>query len=174
MPDPAAAPDTPDGPLIADATVRRFVGYNMKRAFNVIQADLSRTLAPFDLRMLTYTALVLIVDNPGLRQTQLADAMEIERPNLVVILDVLEQRGLITRDRVPTDRRAHALRPTLAGRKLCQKAVAAVTTHERRLMAGIDPAARAALIATLRAIETGDAKATGAKEPDVPRERPHR
>ena len=79
-----------------DATLRNFVGYRMKRAFNVVQADLTKTLKPFDLRMLTYTALVLIVDNPGLRQSQLADAMDIERPNLVVLIDELERRDLNT------------------------------------------------------------------------------
>ncbi len=143
---------------VSDATLRVFVGYHMKRAFNVIQADLSRTLAPFDLRMLTYTALVLIVDNPGLRQSQLAAAMDMERPNLVVLLDELEARALITRDRVPTDRRAYALRATLAGTQLCKQAVSAVTSHEERLLDGIDKDARAALIATLRRIETGHAK----------------
>ena len=102
---------------VSDATMRGFVGYQIKRAFNVIQDDLAKTLKPFELRMLTYTALVLIVDNPGMRQSQLADAMDIERPNLVVIIDELERRELIVRDRVPTDRRAYALKATLAGRQ---------------------------------------------------------
>jgi Transcriptional regulators len=143
---------------VSDTTLRGFVGYHMKRAFNAVQADLSRTLAPFELRMLTYTALVLIVDNPGVRQSQLADAMDMERPNLVVLLDELEARALITRDRVPTDRRAYALHATLAGTQLCKQAVGAVTAHEKRLLAGIDDDTRAALIATLRQIETGHAK----------------
>ena len=51
---------------INDDTLRTFVGYHLKRSFNVIQSDLIETLRPFDLRMLTYSALVLIVDNPGL------------------------------------------------------------------------------------------------------------
>ena len=63
-------------PLISDKTLRTFVGYHLKRSFNVIQSDLIETLRPFDLRMLTYTALVLIVDNPGLNQSRLARVME--------------------------------------------------------------------------------------------------
>ena len=138
---------------ISDMTLRRFVGYHMKRAFNVIQADLAGTLKPFDLRMLTYTALVLIVDNPGLRQSQLADAMDIERPNLVVIIDELERRELITRDRVPTDRRAYALHATLAGRQLCAKAVAAVTKHENRLLEGLGEEMVADMVTAMKQIE---------------------
>lgn len=148
------APAAPEITRINDATLRHFVGYHMKRAFNVIQTDLAQTLKPFDLRMLTYTALVMIVDNPGLRQSQLADAMDIERPNLVVIIDELERRDLISRDRVPTDRRAYALHATLAGRHLCDKAVAAVTAHEQQLLEGLEEEAINIMVATLKHIET--------------------
>ncbi|MDJ0630210.1 MAG: MarR family transcriptional regulator [Rhodobacter sp.] len=140
---------------ISDATLQRFAGYRMKRAFNVIRDDLHLVLKPFDLRMLTYTALVLIVDNPGLRQAQLADAMDVERPNVVVIVDELEQRGLIVRDPAPNDRRAYALNPTPAGEHLCATALTAVERHEERLMAGIDAETRAAMFAGLEAIRRG-------------------
>jgi len=145
QPDQTITPPT----SISDETLRRFLGYHMKRAFNVVQADLTATLKPFDLRMLTYTALVLICDNPGLSQAQLASAMDIERPNLVVIIDELERRELINRNRVPTDRRAYALIPTLAGRRLCDQAVNAVEAHEAKLFAGLDKDMRAAMVAIL-------------------------
>jgi DNA-binding MarR family transcriptional regulator len=135
--------------VINEDTLCLFLGYHLKRAFNVVQGDLAKTLKPLDLRMLTYTALVLIVDNPGLSQAQLADAMGIERPNLVVIVDELEQRELITRERTPTDRRVYSLKATLAGRQLCKKAVAADIAHENRLFAGIDESSRANLIRIL-------------------------
>lgn len=152
-PDPRSAPPVVDH--VSDATLRGFAGYHMKRAFNVVQADLAATLKPFELRMITYSALVLIVDNPGLRQSQLADAMDIERPNLVVIIDELERRDLILREKVPTDRRAYALMPTLAGRQLCARAVAAVRDHEKRLLANLSDDETAAMIRALVRIETG-------------------
>lgn len=125
----------------------------MKRAFNVVKADLVSALKPFELRMLTYTALVLIVDNPGVRQSQLADAMDIERPNLVVIIDELEERDLIVRERVPTDRRAYALKVTLAGRQLYEKSVAAVEANEAALLDGISSETHELVMATLKQIE---------------------
>ncbi|MCO4778431.1 MULTISPECIES: MarR family winged helix-turn-helix transcriptional regulator [Lentibacter] len=134
---------------VSDDTLRRFLGYHMKRAFNVVQADLVATLKPFELRMLTYTALVLICDNPGLSQAQLAAAMDVERPNIVVIVDELERRELINRTRVPTDRRAYALVPTLQGRRLCGQAVAAVETHEAKLFAGLNGDMRSEMVAIL-------------------------
>ncbi|MGB0748311.1 MAG: MarR family winged helix-turn-helix transcriptional regulator [Magnetospiraceae bacterium] len=122
---------------ISESHLDDLIGYHIRRASNIIQADLARTLKPFDLRMLTLSALAVIAGNPGLRQSQLADALEIERPNLVVVVDELERRELILRERTPTDRRAYALTPTLAGRTLLNKALKAVQDHERRLFAGI-------------------------------------
>ena len=119
---------------INDDTLRTFVGYHLKRSFNVIQSDLIDTLRPFDLRMLTYTALVLIMDNPGLNQSRLSQIMDIERPNLVIIIDELEERELITRERVPTDRRSYALHPTQSGSVLYRETLDAVTQHESKLL----------------------------------------
>ena len=120
---------------VNDETLRAHVGYHMKRAFNIVQADLTLTLKPFELRMLTYTALALIVGNPGLSQAQLAQAMGIERPNLVVIVDELERRELIVR-----------------GRRLFGKANAAVIAHENRLFADMDDATRGTLTDALSRI----------------------
>ncbi|MGD2002048.1 MAG: MarR family transcriptional regulator [Rhodobacteraceae bacterium] len=139
---------------INDETLRTFVGYHLKRSFNVIQSDLIETLRPFDLRMLTYSALVLIVDNPGLNQSRLSQIMDIERPNLVVIIDELEERELITRERVPTDRRSYALHPTEAGRALYRETLDAVTQHEAKLLSGIAPEQLEQMIATLKLIES--------------------
>jgi DNA-binding MarR family transcriptional regulator len=140
-------------PAISDATLREFTGYNMKRAFIVIQADVTRTLEPFGLRMVTYSALAIVGDNPGLSQSQLAAALAIERPNLVVIVDELEGRELVNRDRVPTDRRTYALRLTAEGARLLASATEAVRGHEARMMTGIGESEEASLIACLNQIE---------------------
>jgi len=158
MADPAAQAAHRGTRAVSDATLRHFLGYNLKRAFNVVQADLNRALALHDLRMLTYSALVLIVDNPGLRQSQLADAMDIERPNLVAIVDSLEQRGLVRRDRVPGDRRANALAATDRGQRLCLCAVADVRQHEDALFAALDAEARALIVTALQTVQARPGK----------------
>lgn len=126
--EPQADPD------VSDAALERFLGYRMKRAFNVIRADLTETLKPFGLRVTSYTALVLIKENPGLSQSQLAAVMDIERPNLVMIVDALERRELITRNRLETDRRTYALDVTSCGRRLCDQAMSAAERHEEVLL----------------------------------------
>jgi DNA-binding MarR family transcriptional regulator len=152
----AAAKNVPPAPAISDATLREFTGYNMKRAFMVIQADVTRTLEPFGLRMVTYSALAIVGDNPGLSQSQLAGALAIERPNLVVIVDEIEGRDLVNRDRVPTDRRTYALRLTAEGARLLARATQAVRGHEARMIQGIGKSEEATLIACLNQIEASD------------------
>lgn len=139
---------------ICDNTLRQFVGYNIKRTFNALHSDLVLTLQPFKLRMITYSALVLIKDNSGLRQSQLADALAIERPNLVVIIDELERRELISRTPVLTDRRANALQVTLAGRRLCDKATTALQSHEQAFLKTVDQDAKETMLQALNLIET--------------------
>jgi len=141
---------------VTDATLRLNIGYNMKRAFNVVKADLAKTLKPFDLRMLTYSALVLIVDNPGLRQTQLAQTMDMEHPNLVKILDELEERRLITRAAVKTDRRAYALQASKFGIALSAQAVEAVARHENLVFAQLSKKERASVIRVMQRVEQFD------------------
>jgi len=155
---PDKQPKNPRNFQANDETLQRFLGYHLKRGFNVVQADLTKTLKPFNLRMLTYSALVLIADNPGLSQSQLADAMDIERPNLVVIVDELEQRELISRERVPTDRRAYALRVTLKGQQLFERTVDAVSRHEEVLFEGIDTETRALIVSALQHVQQRGAK----------------
>lgn len=137
----------------SDRTLRGFVGYGMKRAFAAIQSDVNATLAPFGLRMLTYSALAVIRDNPGLRQTQLAEILLIERPNLVLILDELEGADLVVRTRARDDRRAYELKVTLKGRRLCDRATEAVAAHDARMVEGMDDAMRNTLHQALRLIE---------------------
>lgn len=137
----------------ADKTLRQFSGYSMKRAFNAIQADVNATLKPFRLRMVTFSALVIIVDRPGLRQAQLAEVLSIERPNAVLIVDELESLEFITREREPDDRRAYSLTATLAGLRVLDNALDAVRKHEERMTAGMSESQRHSLIAALMRVE---------------------
>jgi DNA-binding MarR family transcriptional regulator len=142
---PADAP--PETPL--DAPLDAFTGYLLKRAFNRVQDDLIRTLEPFGLRMLSFSALMVVAHTPDITQTQLGQALSVERSNVAVLLDGLEEAGLVTRNPVPGNRRAYALRVTLKGRRIADKAAEAVRTHESRLFATMPPADHAALRAAL-------------------------
>ncbi|MGC1439699.1 MAG: MarR family transcriptional regulator [Burkholderiaceae bacterium] len=144
---------TPPAKLV-DQALRQFVGYHLKRTYNVVRADLSRQLEPLGLRITTYSCLLLVIENPGVRQSELAQALDIERPNMVTILDELEKRGWITRERIPTDRRAYALTGTASGEQVCKQAVTVDKQHEARLLEKLNDKQVAKLIEALEKIES--------------------
>ncbi|QPM91020.1 MarR family winged helix-turn-helix transcriptional regulator [Pseudooceanicola algae] len=146
------SPEPVEG-MAGDQRLRGLVGYSLKRAYYRFQSDAARVLEGFGLRISTYSALVVICDNTDLRQSQLAQILSVERSNTVVVVDALEQAGLIARHRVPKDRRSYALRPTRAGRQLCDRASAALDQHEDRILTDIDPAERAELLRLLQRME---------------------
>ena len=135
-----------------DAGLSQFMGYNMKRALSVVQADLTPVLAEFGLRAVSYSALLVIVRTPGISQSDLADALHIEKSNLVQLIDDLAQRGLVTRSAVPGDRRRHALIPAEAGIALAKVATSAVQAHEDRVFAALSMVERATLVHLLRRV----------------------
>ncbi len=136
-----------------DLSLRRFSGYAMKRAFNQVQADLNATLAPHGLRLVTFSALCLIDENKGLKQSELAQILGVERPNMVLIVDELDSADLIVRDRSTEDRRAYELRLTEQGEKVLAAASAAAQGHDARMTAGITDDVRETLVTALWRIE---------------------
>jgi DNA-binding MarR family transcriptional regulator len=136
-----------------DAGLRQFAGYHMRRAMAAIQADVNEALAPFGLRMVPFSVLLVIVDNPGVRPSQLARALEMERSNLAPILEALARDGLILREPAEGDRRAHALSPSPQGAQIAARARKAVEAHDARMTGHVDPDMRQRLIRILNEIE---------------------
>lgn len=136
-----------------DATLRDLTGYRLRRAASEVMAQVTAVLAPFGLRRTTFSALSVIADNPGLRQSQLAAALAIERPNLVQIIDELERAGLVVRERAEGDRRAYALRATKAGAALYRSALTELRVSDAAMTRGLSAAQKTALRTALQTIE---------------------
>lgn len=75
----------------------------------------------------------------GIRQTELAEALGIQGPSLVRLLDNLERDGLIVRREDQGDRRAKSLVMTEAGRRVYQQVQAVTEQVADRLFIGADP-----------------------------------
>lgn len=76
---------------------------------------------------------------PGLRQIELADMLDIEPITLSRIIDRLEEGGLVERVADPSDRRAWRLHVTAGARPLIEKLRAVANEMISEAFAGIDP-----------------------------------
>lgn len=77
---------------------------------------------------------------PGLRQTDLADLLDIEPITLTRIIDRLQEAGLVERTPDPTDRRAWRLHVTAKAQPVVEKLRAIADEMTADAFAGIDPA----------------------------------
>lgn len=141
-----------------DATLRKLTGYRLHRATTSAMARYKAVFAAFGLRRTTFSCLSLIVDNPGLRQSQLGEALAIERPNLVNIVEDLTSAGLITRQTAAQDRRAYALHPTAKGQRLFKEALMAVQALDDAITTGLCDQSIDRLQAALGVVECNSAK----------------
>src|SRR4051794_2522211 len=126
------------------------LGYSLKRAQLKVFEDFLRCMAPLQLTRAQFSVLLLLDNNPGRNQTEIANTLGILRPNFVAMLDGLESRGLCLRMRSASDRRSHVLTLTDKGRTTLARAKKLVATkHEARLIEALGPTDHAALLAML-------------------------
>lgn len=102
-----------------------------------------RTL--FDARVRTYgltlsraRLLMHLANADGATQTELADALEVEQPSIVGLIDALEKKGLIERRVVEGDRRSRAIFLTEAARREADEILAFACALRRQVLKDVD------------------------------------
>ncbi|CAO4155835.1 Transcriptional regulator, MarR family [Methylorubrum thiocyanatum] len=102
------------------------------------------------------------------RQNALAEAVGIEGPSLVRLLDQLEAAGLVMRKEDPTDRRAKVLSLTDTGRSVVARIEADL---DRLRMAVFSRVSASDLEASLRVFQAIQDQSGGPSEPDMSQDR---
>lgn len=120
-------------------------------------ADFYTALEGQDVRPGEISMLLMIRENPGIRQGVLARALSIKRAHMTKIARRLEAAGLIERQVPEDDRRAMELRLTAKGAARVAKISPQFEAHEARNLGGLTEEEAAALRGLLRkylALET--------------------
>jgi DNA-binding MarR family transcriptional regulator len=152
-----------------DRTLRGFVGYNIKRSYLLIREAALEVLQPHGLRPTSFSALVIVSDNAGLTQSQLANALQVKRPGVVQIVDELEKLELITRNPVPGDRRSYALRTTRQGMRVRKQAVQQLEKRESELLCSLNQQEKTLLTQLFTKIDDNQADTPALQHAEVRR-----
>lgn len=127
-----------------------FVGYAIRRAQLAVFQEFKTWMAEFEVTTAQFSVLLLVRDNPGLNQKTLAGTLGVETPRMVLIVDYLENRGLVTRLASTVDRRARAIFLTAPGRKLLRQLDRRSAEYERRIVERLRGDDKATLMRMLR------------------------
>jgi DNA-binding MarR family transcriptional regulator len=122
-------------PFLVASGLHRQPGFVLRQAYFAVWGDLITTLEPFGLKPQTYATLLIVGSSPGCKQQDIADALGIQRPNIVAMIDKLVAAGWIARAVNPDDRRSYSLTLTDEGSALLEASRAAHAAHEARAMA---------------------------------------
>ncbi len=128
------ADQTPAGQL-EEARLQSVLGYQLAQAAIVTDGIfVSSAGEPFGLRPVEYTVLTLIAENPGGSLARIARALAVTAPNITVVVDRLEARGLIAREQSAQDRRTQVLQTTPKGADLVRKATDRILQTEKETL----------------------------------------
>jgi len=147
-----AGPDGDQSPEtgLALGALSPLVGYHLAQAAIVSTAAYERHVGqPFGLRKVEFSLLMLLQANGPLAPKQLAQSLALTAPNLTLVLDRLQQRGLLRRQRNPADGRSQHIVLSESGQALAHDAARVAATMERELDARLTRAEHAMLIELL-------------------------
>jgi len=124
------AQDRTDTGELDFSTLDTLLGVRLRLAQVRLFQHFRATLARFEITPGQAGLLILTRDNPGISQSRLARAMQVERATLGQTLEGLVARGLVQRGRNRGDRRAYALRLSEAGERFVADLIPAIRVHE--------------------------------------------
>ncbi|MEV4257835.1 MarR family transcriptional regulator [Spirillospora sp. NPDC049652] len=121
------------------------VGMLLRLAHLRARDAFAEALKPLGLKTYHYGALMVVHRKGPCSQRELSAALATDKSTMVRLIDDLEHMGLISRDRLPNDRRTHAISLTAKGREVTEKAHAISAVIHDELLEGFTDAERRTL-----------------------------
>ena len=127
----AAGSDGADG--IRLGVLGDYIGFHLRMAQDASFRAFARHAGMRDLKPGRFAAMTVISNNPGITQAELGRAIARDKSSVTPLIQELERRGLVKRQRSPTDRRAIALTLTATGEETLKRLAAHAVEHDRQL-----------------------------------------
>ena len=129
-------PAKPDGEL---AGLDDIVGFHIRLAHGAVYRHFTETFADLDLTQKQVSALWLVGECPGISQIELGGRLRMDRATTMTIVNRMEQRGYMRRERSASDGRKQALYLTEGGISALAKARRCIAEHEAWLKSRFTP-----------------------------------
>jgi DNA-binding MarR family transcriptional regulator len=151
-----SAKPLPEPPASAAARVRLGrlednLGYNVRLAQLRIFDAFARSAAAHALTPSQFAVLLLIEANPGIKQTDLASVLDVDRSTMVRLVDRCQEAKLVRRGSSKSDRRIAPPILTARGRALIER-LEPLVAYEEAEVTGLSSAERATLLALLKRV----------------------
>ncbi|MGJ3192735.1 winged helix-turn-helix transcriptional regulator [Paenarthrobacter nitroguajacolicus] len=137
-------------PRLAEAKIGNDVGLLLAKLHATGSLLNNKALADYGLRERSFSVLTLACSGLEPTQRELADFLSLDPSQVVSLVDDLEHRGLVKRAQGKQDRRAKIIVSTAEGRRIHNKARAALEVCEQTQLAGLSEDENAQLRALLK------------------------
>lgn len=116
-----------------------WTGYLLGRASQQCRDYFDALVEPLGIRGRHFGVLAVLGEEKPLSQVEMGERLGIDRNTMVLLLDDLEERGLVTRRRDPRDRRAHQVSLTDAGRDVLVQGTELARRTNDEVLAPLSP-----------------------------------
>jgi DNA-binding MarR family transcriptional regulator len=106
------------------------VGFHIRLAHGAVYRHFTETFTDLDLTQKQVSVLWLVDDEPGVSQISVGQRLRMDRATTMTIVNRLQDRDFLRRERSETDGRKQALYLTSGGAKALAKAKLAIREHE--------------------------------------------
>jgi DNA-binding MarR family transcriptional regulator len=130
--------DSVERPPFPSALMAR-VGFLLTMVRGGTLAICTEALSPLGLHVKQFGMLLVLASEGPHSQQYLSEWTRMDRTTMVALVDSLEERGYVRRERNPDDRRAYLVTITPDGRRALKKAEAAMARAESRVLASLSP-----------------------------------
>ena len=127
----------------------------VKLAFVTMRREMEASLRSTGMTVTQWRALGVIFHRAIVTHSELVRQLEIEAPSVTSLVNGMERKGWVTRERSSTDARVKQLRLTARGRKMIEGAQEAMAPIERRMAATLTESERASLKKLMRTMIEG-------------------
>jgi len=126
----------------------------LKHTLAGLSSAIDTALAPHGIDGRELAVLRTFAGSSPRSQQDAARDLQVDRTTMVALVDALEAKDLVERQRDPHDRRRNVVELTATGRRTLHAAETAARRAEARFLAPLDDAAVAQLRTTLQALTT--------------------